>query len=221
MNDIIRLNVGGTSFMTIRATLTSSTESLLAKMFSLDSDLPPARVTEDGAYFIDASPRGFAVILDWLRYRKILLGSDTKPEDLIHVAEYFALNDLRDALEDHLATSKPRGLVKLNVGGTMFETDESILKGDPNSKLCKMLIKGGKYIDPPVRLTEDGICHIAVDPRAFSVILNWLRCREIILGDISREEEVIPVAESLGLNSKKFESALRRAIAELDCNCNW
>ena len=132
MNDIISLDVGGTIFKTTRATLTSAPESMLARMFALDSELAPARVTEDGAYFIDANPRGFAVILEWLRYRKILLGSDTKPEDLIHVAEYFALNELRDALEDHLATSKPRGLVKLNVGGTMFETDESTLKVDPN-----------------------------------------------------------------------------------------
>ena len=142
MNDIIRLNVGGTSFMTTRATLTSSPESLLAKMFALDSELPPARVTEDGAYFIDACPRGFSVILNWLRYRKLSLDNDTKPENVIHVAEYFALNDLRNALNDHLASSKnPRieGLVKLNVGGTMFETDEKILKKHPNSNLCKML----------------------------------------------------------------------------------
>ena len=201
MNDIIRLNVGGTSFMTIRATLTSSTESLLAKMFSLDSDLPPARVTEDGSYFIDACPHGFSVILNWLRYRKLILDNDTKPENVIQVAEYFAINDLRDALEDHLASSKPPGLVKPNVRGTTFETDESTLNDHTNSKLC--FFKNGE------------IYNIDADPRAFNVILNWLRYKEIILGDISREEDVIPVAESLGLNFKKFNSALRKAVAEL------
>ena len=82
----------------------------------------------------------------------------------------------------------------------MFETNESTLKKDPNSKLCKMLIMGGNFIDPPVRVTHDGIYHIDVDPRAFSDVLNVHRYGKIILGDNLKVKEVIRVADSLGLN---------------------
>ena len=50
MNDLVKLDVGGTKFKTTRATLMSSPNSLLARMFDPDSDLPPASVSEDGTY---------------------------------------------------------------------------------------------------------------------------------------------------------------------------
>ena len=50
MNDRIKLNVGGTKFETTRGTLTSFPNSLLARMFDPDSDLPPASVSKDGNY---------------------------------------------------------------------------------------------------------------------------------------------------------------------------
>ena len=102
MNDIISLDVGGTIFKTTRATLTSAPESMLARMFALDSELAPARVTEDGAYFLDACPRLFAVILNWLRHRKVLLGKDVSAEEVLLVVEFYGINDLKIVLEDHI-----------------------------------------------------------------------------------------------------------------------
>ena len=98
MEERVNLNVGGTHFETTRATLTSRPDSLLAKMFDPDSELPPAEVTEDGAFFLDASPRAFAVILDWLRYKEILFGKKVLLEDVIPVADYFGLPELHDKL---------------------------------------------------------------------------------------------------------------------------
>ena len=102
MNDIISLDVGGTIFKTTRATLTSAPESMLARMFALDSELAPARVTEDGAYFLDACPRLFAVILNWLRHRKLLLGKDVSAEEVLLVVEFYGINDLKIVLEDYI-----------------------------------------------------------------------------------------------------------------------
>ena len=48
INEWIKLNVGGTKFETTRGTLTSAPNSLLAKMFDPDSDLPPAVLSDDG-----------------------------------------------------------------------------------------------------------------------------------------------------------------------------
>ena len=97
MADWLRLNVGGTQFETTRSTLTSDPESSLSRMFEPNSNLPPASVT-DGVFKIDACPRSFSVILNWLRYRSLILG-DVKVQDVFPVADYFGLKDLREELE--------------------------------------------------------------------------------------------------------------------------
>jgi len=99
MADWLRLNVGGTIYETSRSTLTSDSESILARMFEPNSCLPPATVTEEGCYQIDACPRGFGVVLNWLRYRSLILGSGVRAEDVLPVADYFGLSELRALLE--------------------------------------------------------------------------------------------------------------------------
>lgn len=101
MTDWLRLNVGGTIYETSRSTLTSDAESILARMFEPNSNLPPATVTEEGCYQIDACPRSFGVILNWLRYRSLIFGSDVQAEDVLPVADYFGLPELRTLLERH------------------------------------------------------------------------------------------------------------------------
>ena len=70
-------------------------------MFEPNSNLPPAPVTEEGCYQIDACPRSFGVVLNWLRYRSLILGSDVRAEDVFPVADYFGLPELRTLLEKH------------------------------------------------------------------------------------------------------------------------
>ena len=101
MTDWLRLNVGGTIFETSRTTLTSDPDSILSRMFEPNSNLPPATVTKGGAYLIDACPRGFEVVLNYLRYRSLVLGPDTKATDVLPVADYFGLQELRVLLERH------------------------------------------------------------------------------------------------------------------------
>ena len=178
MSDWVKLNVGGTKFETTRATLTSCPDSLLAKMFDPDSDRPPAALSEDGYYLIDASPRAFAVILDWLRYKEILLGKEVPLEDVIPVADYFGLPELHDKLE---ALKKPvtdnnndGEIIRLKVGGEIFETARETMMQKPGSKLAKMFTPGSKT-SPPV--TADGAYFIDASPRAFEAVLNGLRMR--------------------------------------------
>ena len=98
MADWIRLNVGGTIFETSRSTLTSDSDSILSRMFEPNSNLPPATITKDGVYQIDACPRSFEVVLNWLRYRTLILG-DHKVEDVFPIVDYFGLGELRRRLE--------------------------------------------------------------------------------------------------------------------------
>ena len=71
MADWVKLNVGGTVFETSLSTLISQPESVLGRMFQPGSSIPPAAKTEDGVYLIDACPRAFDVILNYLRYFEI------------------------------------------------------------------------------------------------------------------------------------------------------
>ena len=73
MSDWIRCNVGGTIFETTRTTLTS------AKMFDVNSKLPPASTSEDGTFRLGASSRAFTVILDWLLFKRVILGRAEDP----------------------------------------------------------------------------------------------------------------------------------------------
>ena len=50
--------------------------------------------TEEGCYQIDACPRGFGVVLNWLRYRSLILSREVKAEDVLPVADYFRAPDL-------------------------------------------------------------------------------------------------------------------------------
>ena len=70
LTDWITLDVGGRIISTYRSTLVSRPNSALAKMFSNNSSLEPAR-THNGHYRIDADPEIFSVILNWLRYQKV------------------------------------------------------------------------------------------------------------------------------------------------------
>jgi len=101
MTDWIKLNVGGKIFETSRATLTSHQDSSLARMFEPNSNLPPATRTSEGVYLVDACPVGFSVVLNWLRYRRLMLG-DSLAEDILPLADYFGLQDLQTVLTKHI-----------------------------------------------------------------------------------------------------------------------
>jgi hypothetical protein len=61
----LRLNVGGTTVVTSRATLCRDPDSMLAKMFG--SAWQPSRTDETGAALLDLDARYFGAILNFLR----------------------------------------------------------------------------------------------------------------------------------------------------------
>jgi len=100
INDIIKLNVGGETFLTTRATLTFCPDSLLAKMFNPNSDYLPA-VTEDGdVYFLDVNPRYFAIILEWLRHWNLMVSPGIDMDHLNLIANYFGLEELSQVIQE-------------------------------------------------------------------------------------------------------------------------
>jgi len=71
---------------------------MLAKMFDPDSGLEPA-YSEDGVYFLDSNPKYFGIILDWLRYRKVMADSQINLKHVAEVASFFGLEELVDELK--------------------------------------------------------------------------------------------------------------------------
>jgi len=135
--EVVTLNVGGRLFTTTRTTLTSESDSVLGRMFDPTSSLPPARMV-DGAFFIDANPKVFEVILDFLRHRCILLPPSLPLEAVLAQARYFGLESLL-AGEGELGAE---ARVRINAGGAIFETTRATLTGQPDSHLAKLLSKG-------------------------------------------------------------------------------
>ena len=98
MSDMIVLDVGGRRFKTTLTTLTRFPNSTLAKMFQKDSGVAPASINSEGEYFLDSDPETFSVILNWLRYNSLILGN-VNPEDVLPVADFFALDEMQDQLK--------------------------------------------------------------------------------------------------------------------------
>ena len=95
------MNVGGVIFITTLTTLKSCPESSLSKMFSSDnSSYRDILKDESGAFLIDSSPTMFGYILDWCRYKQLILKENTVDlNSLEAVADYFCLEDMLAAVK--------------------------------------------------------------------------------------------------------------------------
>jgi len=213
--DWVTLNVGGTPFSSLRSTLTSEPLSLLAKMVTAQSQPPPSPCLEccasdlmqntmsgacphrtpsdEGSVIqVDCDPAAFSVILNCLRHGVIAIPPYLPVQLIKAAASTLGLAQVQRKLEDfeRKGASKKEWL-KLNVGGRIFETTRATLTSHPSSSLAKMFEP--KSALPPT-LMEDGVYQVDACPRAFAVILNWLRYRQLMLGGIGAEE-VVPVAD--------------------------
>eukprot|EP00092_Neocalanus_flemingeri_P089455 GFUD01113205.1.p1 GENE.GFUD01113205.1~~GFUD01113205.1.p1 ORF type:complete len:114 (-),score=29.75 GFUD01113205.1:94-435(-) len=68
-------------------------------MFEPNSNLPPATITLDGVYQIDACPLSFAVILNWLRYRHLMLGQEAEANSKVLTCMEDGVDRLEDVLQ--------------------------------------------------------------------------------------------------------------------------
>ena len=180
--DWIRLNVGGRIFETFRMTLRNGVEdSLLGKMFDPLSRLSPAKV-HDGAYLIDACPHKFAVVLDWLRTRRICLAGN-EAADIIPLAEYFGLHRLKAELEElvPLPGAQEDEIVKISLTGLLgqqvYEVNKQTLTFVKGSKLARLFDK--RYREPRKMDAEapDAVELKGVDICSFKWIYYWLESK--------------------------------------------
>ncbi|KAG8257927.1 BTB/POZ domain-containing protein kctd5 [Homalodisca vitripennis] len=76
----VKLNVGGTCFLTTKTTLSRDPNSFLYRLCKEDSDLISDR-DERGAYLIDRDPTYFSPVLNYLRHGKLIINKDLEEEE--------------------------------------------------------------------------------------------------------------------------------------------
>merc|ERR1711915_632025 len=88
----VRLNVGGTLFMTTKTTLCKDPKSFL---FRICQD-------ETGALLIDRDPKYFGPVLNYLRHGKLVIDKNVIEEGVLEEAEFYNITDLIKLLKERI-----------------------------------------------------------------------------------------------------------------------
>ncbi|XP_033737715.1 BTB/POZ domain-containing protein KCTD5-like [Pecten maximus] len=89
----VKLNVGGTVFMTTRTTLCRDPKSFLYRLVQDEPDLNTDK-DDNGAYLIDRDPTYFGPVLNYLRHGKLVINRDLAEEGILEEAEFYNITDL-------------------------------------------------------------------------------------------------------------------------------
>uniref|UniRef100_A0A672MS62 BTB/POZ domain-containing protein KCTD5-like n=1 Tax=Sinocyclocheilus grahami TaxID=75366 RepID=A0A672MS62_SINGR len=97
----VRLNVGGTYFLTTRQTLCRDPKSFLYRLCQADPDLDSDK-DETGAYLIDRDPTYFGPVLNYLRHGKLVLNRGLAEEGVLEEAEFYNITSLIKLVKDKI-----------------------------------------------------------------------------------------------------------------------
>ena len=139
--EIVRLNVGGTKYVTTKSTLWKYPQSVLGAMFMGNAPLP---TDQDGYYFIDRCGPIFQYILQFLRCGKLVLPKYFSELDLLQTeADFYQIEDLILAVEHHKReVNEERDEVRVMLLCTVDYTNEYRQKCR-DMKICTKLKDAG------------------------------------------------------------------------------
>lgn len=133
----VKLNVGGTYFLTTKTTLSRDPNSFLYRLVQEDSDLISDRVCiifivflygnecllicshnsfnillqdETGAYLIDRDPTYFSPVLNYLRHGKLVINNDIAEEGVLEEAEFYNITELIRLVKERICLRERRPL---------------------------------------------------------------------------------------------------------------
>ena len=156
-SEVVRLNVGGTKYITAKSTLQKYPQSMLGAMFRENL---PLSTDEDGYYFIDRCGHIFQYILQFLRCGRLVLPEGFNELELLQLeADFYQIEDLISAVENRKKEVKVKEADNVNL--LLF----SIIRYDDHrgrgNKLIKLFSKSKetdfKFVeyDLPIRSTEE------------------------------------------------------------------
>uniref|UniRef100_UPI00358E09E9 BTB/POZ domain-containing protein KCTD5-like n=1 Tax=Myxine glutinosa TaxID=7769 RepID=UPI00358E09E9 len=97
----VRLNVGGTCFVTTSGTLCRDPKSFLSRLCQEDPDLDSDK-DQSGAYLIDRDPTYFSPILNYLRHGQLILNRGFPEEGVLEEAEFYNITDLIGLVKERI-----------------------------------------------------------------------------------------------------------------------
>ncbi|KAF7278943.1 hypothetical protein GWI33_007807 [Rhynchophorus ferrugineus] len=97
----VKLNVGGTYFLTTKTTLARDPNSFLYRLVQEDSDLESDR-DDTGAYLIDRDPNYFSPILNYLRHGKLVINKGLAEEGVLEEAEFYNITELIALIKERI-----------------------------------------------------------------------------------------------------------------------
>jgi len=104
----VRLNVGGTVFMTTKTTLAKDPKSFLCRICQSDEDCGEgvqrlgSEKDETGAFLIDRDPKYFGPVLNYLRHGKLVIDKNIVEEGVLEEAEFYNITDLIKLLKERI-----------------------------------------------------------------------------------------------------------------------
>ncbi|PWA21882.1 hypothetical protein CCH79_00015657 [Gambusia affinis] len=112
----VRLNVGGTVFLTTRQTLLKEQTSFLYRLCQqqdLHSD-----TDETGAYVIDRDPTYFGPILNYLRHGKLVYNKELAEEGVLEEAEFYNITPLIKLIKERIVERDSKATQMVNIGSS-------------------------------------------------------------------------------------------------------
>nr|XP_054770377.1 BTB/POZ domain-containing protein KCTD6-like [Lytechinus pictus] len=186
MESYVGLNVGGKVYQTSQTTLTRDPNSFFALL--LDGRVPSAK-DDQGRYIIDRDGELFRHVLNYLRLQKLVLPDGYNEQELLlHEADFFQLDSMKRELQalirDVDNVHSPSEVIRLSVGGKLFQTTRETLHREPQSFFTAML-------DGETQREAPGTYIIDRDGEKFRDVLEYLRLGWILLDDVKHSLEVL------------------------------
>ncbi|TRZ00228.1 hypothetical protein DNTS_014327 [Danionella cerebrum] len=103
----VRLNVGGTYFVTTKQTLCRDPKSFLYRLCQEDPDLDSDK-DETGAFLIDRDPTYFGPILNYLRHGKLIINKNLAEEGVLEEAEFYNIASLVRLVKERIRDNENR-----------------------------------------------------------------------------------------------------------------